>query len=478
MSRRDRVAASRAMSCEHVLEVARGDTPAGTVGELQQKHLLALNLRRARGAISFVPRSYYLPHEDGCRALCDESPRFVDDFMISHAVAILQMLASGTPRLCFNDASVEVAINVCRRYLEIGESAKITDGEWATLSTCELGFAKATTSTVDTSSTRLHDVLLTSQSRCDEVLDLLRSFSERAPELQLGWTATDPGKERRANSDNLGCIFQKYVERPHLVDPSKLSVEAPSRPGESHNGDAGSGTTLIATMHRPSGLYKYNIRLWVDISWSAAQPEAWLYEEGYVEFADSPHTDALDVPTAHISNLSKLGADASAPWCWPTSTYQSFMLAELGTDVYHQRIFPAMKVATREALATVRPRGPPDGVDGKARWKRFGLDFLIDDCLVAWLIECNYNPGMAAHRGRRGDIKRELVRRYYADEQSLRAGRIIGKESAAVASASEAMHGFERLAVVGWQLPQDIKQAAERKLPESAVEETGRRGLR
>ena len=79
---------------EPLLIRARGhDAGPGSVSEIHLKHLLALNLRKLRGAEhAFAPRSYILLPGDFFR---EEFNSFVLDFKISQALALVKHVACG-----------------------------------------------------------------------------------------------------------------------------------------------------------------------------------------------------------------------------------------------------------------------------------------------------------------------------------------------------------------------------------------------
>jgi hypothetical protein len=52
--------------------------------------------------------------------------------------------------------------------------------------------------------------------------------------------------------------------------------------------------------------FKYNVRFSLEVAWSSVHPEAWLYEDGYIELADAPfETGDFSEPCAHLTNLSR-----------------------------------------------------------------------------------------------------------------------------------------------------------------------------
>jgi len=247
---------------EDKMRLARGDTPAGTVGELQQKHLLALNLRSVKNSMVFTPRSYYMPplasqrqrqlqqQQNKPSDALDESDNFRRDFMLSHAAALLLRAVDTVPLLSGQqDEVIALACRVCCRSLSTTpENLWIEEHEWQTLSAFELHAEQQDAAQEKT--THLHPDIV---EEAKEVLDMLHS---RVPGLQLtllhqnvwilkpstgalgrgisfvtglgkdgGFEVAAPsGKLLRSGQEALGYIMQKYIENPHLIDPCGLAV--------------------------------------------------------------------------------------------------------------------------------------------------------------------------------------------------------------------------------------------------------------
>ncbi|CAK0816923.1 unnamed protein product [Prorocentrum cordatum] len=219
------------------------------------------------------------------------------------------------------------------------------------------------------------------------------------------------------------------------------------------------------------GSYKYGVRHWLDVLWCPDQPEAWFYEAGYLHFASRPYTEDLSVPTAHITNLSPPhDAKGQAPWSWSSDMYDHYLQSTFKggprEHIYREQLLPAMKAATASTLATVRPAAASSSSTGSVKWKRFGIDFMVDANLQVWMIEFNHNPGMASPKGSRGDLKRVLVNQFVADEQDLRRSRSTcasGPYVEAVVTqrgdtaqdadtiSSQWLCGFARLSVPTWR---------------------------
>jgi len=125
-----------------------------------------------------------------------------------------------------------------------------------------------------------------------------------------------------------GIIVQKYIEDPHLIDVERLArclldlrahdtVLSDAVAVGGSRSDTGGGNeralALDVNMHTDMRTrnhvhqvdHKYNTRFWLDVVWSVARREAWLYVTGYIELADCSYTDDLSQHTAHVTNLSR-----------------------------------------------------------------------------------------------------------------------------------------------------------------------------
>merc|ERR1712232_692473 len=130
------------------------------------------------------------------------------------------------------------------------------------------------------------------------------------------------------------------------------------------------------------------MRVWVLASF-VDPPAIWMYKETYVDLASQPFTSELR-PESHITNL---------------------------LQVHH-----IVGAIFRALLAS--PTSLPNRADTSGRFRRLGLDFLVDESSTVWLIEVNVlrnEYGLGCPNGSGGDVKRNLVRKLVEDEVTLRA---------------------------------------------------------
>ncbi|CAK0836814.1 unnamed protein product, partial [Prorocentrum cordatum] len=467
-----------------VLQAARlaASPAAGAVEELDRKHLLALNLRCLPAAHGLSPRAYYLPPPQGAGGDCGEGAAFRSDFALSEAASLLLRASA-----CLSSSSgggaakqrdprqeaVEVACAVCRSYLESDGGEWMNEGYWQALQSEAAGDGALPLAV------------------CEEAQRLLGLLQERLPFLQLGllvrnvWilkpvagahgqgiafiTALDADGtpvqtertekvsfQRRGLGDHLGFVVQKYIERPHLLSADILGDDGDA------SGETGHAQPRGQSQHRPRPMHKYSLRFWVDALWSSHRPEAWLYETGYVQLANSPYTEQLTEPTAHVSNLAQLAAPARSsglprtPAELSLEAYRRDRLRRQhpGADTYAERLLPQLRQVAAGALAAVRPGDPPEDQEEKAPgrrpWRRLGLDFAVSEDLRVWLIEVNKKPGMGCAKGRRGDATHRLVSRFFEAERALRCQRGGAQEECEAGSRA---FGFRRLDVATWGQP-------------------------
>lgn len=104
------------------------------------------------------------------------------------------------------------------------------------------------------------------------------------------------------NDAKHGCILQKAVERPHLLDRARLVQHWPGGfPRTEDQPMAEESKPVQREMH------KWNWRVWVLGSMgSESGPSAWLYNESYADLCGLPFTTKL-LASAHVSNLQPPG---------------------------------------------------------------------------------------------------------------------------------------------------------------------------
>ncbi|CAJ1371528.1 unnamed protein product [Effrenium voratum] len=238
-------------------------------------------------------------------------------------------------------------------------------------------------------------------------------------DLHLGGSPSLPMAECRGRAAQ-GYIVQKYVERPHLLDPAQM--------GEASNA--------------PSALYKYNLRILAAIRWDEV-PSIWVYEEGYINLCAEPY--AHSEAGAHISNLPGV-----CKRMWSTRMFSKY-LARSNADVWGDHVLPSIKKQISRIVSAASPlRGPkPSPERTRQPWKRFGFDFMLDEDLHVWLIEANHRPGMSCPKGPAGEEKRSLLERFYADERQLFGERLEEKRDDGIESIGQ----FRRVPVAVQQKP-------------------------
>jgi hypothetical protein len=615
--RRPREMGGRGTGCElGKKDVALGSLYRGTVGELHQKHLLALNIRSLPEALTLAPRAYLLSRETalafgGAAAAaaacalgrtpegvcCDvaaekEMQNFQIDYLVSMAASILRAgtyspAPAKTERGRPSRADVELAVAVCRAYLtpttrsrvlmlSAADRVRLCQGAYmphhtppkrallnATAAAAAAAAAEAEVDDADGCSgggggeagrgSEVADVLAQLQRLPDLQLDLLVSnvWIVKPATSAMGRGITflpqggggggggaggggGGGKLEKAGGDGQGYIVQKYIERPHLLSPQGLArartaLSNDDAPGFAclHDGDTcpngvGAGGDAAAArsarhlLHTHAGAeggadtgrggaaggdraktahcthFKYNVRFWLEVAWSSVHPEAWLYEDGYIELADAPfEAGDFSEPCAHVTNLSRQpgrgGAGAQGVTrLWTSDEYRECLSAScvegeqaLARDLvarvalHASRVLasismqpsPGAPVCSPAALASSastsagagknnpvykgmakaedarsvgcgggaegedaikdkqEQQGPSEDAVEKVKWKRFGVDFAVDEACGVWLIEFNVNPGMRAPRSRRGDAKRVLVQRFLRHERLLKDWR-------------------------------------------------------
>lgn len=231
----------------------------------------------------------------------------------------------------------------------------------------------------------------------------------------LRWAAA-VGRAGHAGASDArdGCLLQKLVERPHLMERAALASGA-----------------------APGALFKYNWRVLLNVS-LASPPEVWLFLDSNIDLAAREFSPSLD-PASHVTNLLRgdhvLGR-AVFQRHWRAAEFASALRgADPGAaagcaDPFEELLLPQARAIVRQLFDTLAipqssladaAQGPP------GRLKRLGLDFLVDENLGLWLMEVNRlngGYGLAAPRGSGGDVKREFVERLLEAEAQLQAARL------------------------------------------------------
>ena len=443
---------------ESLLLHARGhDAGPGSVSEIHLKHLLALNLRKLQGAEhAFAPRSYILHPGDFFR---DEFNRFALDFKVSQALAVVKHVACGDvdtgagitgghqieglwgrelPAIRWEpgpEASqplseiIDVALSVLQRLEKDEKNGAVSESEWIQLRSfdfrsvddispsqverCQSCWSRAQIKP-EWQTSLLHRNFWALKPSCGQFGRgiLLMDRLPEDPEQLLQWTAAvGRGGLKGGNDVKEGCVLQKLIEKPHLLNKQLLGLGNPDHLGQS------------------LGKFKYNLRMIV-LATLRSPCRIWLYNEGFVSLALCPFTSQLE-PLSHITNLRQ-GAGYESQRRWPIRDLDSYLREVNGSSFDEgfrpqvENIISSLFHALSLPPTSLLPLDPSEigrSAAGK-KLRRFGFDFLIDETETVWLLEVNFlKNGYAighAQSGPAGDAKRDCVQDFMAEEQELR----------------------------------------------------------
>ncbi|CAE8609497.1 unnamed protein product [Polarella glacialis] len=473
------------------LAVARRGDQCGSVKEINSKRLLALNLRKLGGGeFHFTPRSYVLVTD----SLGHEFVDFVHDFKASQAFAILKyvsndqsgcaglpcstrveppnlQLPEGTfgrelpdiswepgpdPTRGVTTDMVRTSVAVAERAIEVFHqggrisSVVVTDEEWTVLhdfsphaSPNGLDVAAYAPQAVQLLAALPPECQVTlleqnlwilkpslnggGNGRGIALVDRLPS----SPSQLLSWAAAvGRGGGGGVNDALDGCLLQKLVERPHLLDQLLLQDSAVSHTFQDVEQRWAVATQAVAEdvpRVQPNpfanvggiGLFKYNLRLWILAS-MASPPEVWLYRDSYVDLAATEFTADLNI-ASHVTNLQRGHRACQRYWALPDfSAYLRRMHG--GRDLYGEQILPQARAIICNVFRALQR--PPNSLLNKpvARLKRLGVDVLVDANHAVWLVEFNVlrnDYGLKAAKGQ--EAKDDLTRRLVEEETKLKA---------------------------------------------------------
>ena len=241
-----------------------------------------------------------------------------------------------------------------------------------------------------------------------------------------------------------------------LRDPA----DAPDTPGASDASDW-LVQAYLADPHLIDGR-KYVLRLYVLIS--RLEPlRVYGYQQGFAKLASRPYTlDDLDDPFVHQTNPDVNAGNTAAadPVVFiDLERYRAHLEAE-GADAQalFDRIHAQITMAVMAARDSMRTAAQSVGADQRGCFEFLGLDFLVDQALTPWLLECNLNPSLAtcAAPADGGDIEGRIKQRMVHDLVGLLglneperpradANATAAELQAEAAAELAAAGGFERL---------------------------------
>ncbi|CAE7512800.1 Ttll9 [Symbiodinium natans] len=342
--------------------------------------------------------------------------------------------------------SVSAALAVVRRAVEVSDrwplelpNLPIGDEEWALIRAYD----------THCPATDVHDALGECQKTCKTLLEraplylqlpllrhnfwalkpscgqfgrgimLLDRLPARPAQL-LDWAAcVGRGGQKGGKDLTQGCVLQKLIECPHLLDKAILDSRATDNASQ-----------LCMCMPADPAL-KYNLRM-IIVATLRLPCRIWLYKHGFISVALRAYTEQLN-PLSHITNLRGQGNESQRRW--PLEDLDRHLQVEQQgpfDEVLRPQIkkiisslFHALALAPCSLLPleeSQEANGHRSAMGKKVR--RFGFDFLVDESLSVWLLEVNFlKNGYAlghAQSGPAGDAKRTFVDQFMADEHLLR----------------------------------------------------------
>ncbi|CAJ1417448.1 unnamed protein product [Effrenium voratum] len=233
-----------------------------------------------------------------------------------------------------------------------------------------------------------------------------------------------------------GCVLQKLIEFPHLLDRHVLEQAEAMSPSP------------VPKSVTPKSGFKYNLRM-LALATLRLPWRCWLYSEGFVSLALKPFTHSAEAQS-QITNLRQ-GEGSDCQRRWPIRALDA-ALATSGLS-FEDHVRPQIRQVIRElfkALAAAPCSLLPledTAKEGEGRsaagrkLRRLGLDFLVDRNAKVWLLEVNFlKNGYAlghAQSGSAGDAKRGFVAEFLAEEEVLRRQVAAGEGEVVAASFEE-----------------------------------------
>jgi hypothetical protein len=133
--------------------------------------------------------------------------------------------------------------------------------------------------------------------------------NDSVPSLLLAWQAAVGRRGAQGINDaRHGCVLQKCVEEPHLVNRGVLMQHWPTGKAvdcqlNDEKATEGKPAEEAVPLPEPSW-FKYNLRIWMLASLGLS-PSCWLHNEGYIDLSGLEFTNKL-IPGAHVTNQVRL----------------------------------------------------------------------------------------------------------------------------------------------------------------------------
>lgn len=158
---------------------------------------------------------------------------------------------------------------------------------------------------------------------------------------------------------------------------------------------------------------KYSLRFYVLIA-SLDPLVVFVHEDGFCKFASRPFrldAEGLADRFAHLTNPDVLRDDPTTPVSGRNLTHAQYRqrLRDAGHD--DARLF--REIHRILALTVIAARGQivrrhrKDGLDWRRGFEILGVDVLVDDALLPWLLECNLLPSLEVEADPQTDAARD-----------------------------------------------------------------------
>lgn len=320
---------------------------------------------------SFWPRCHNLWNDAGIAS-------FSEDFVISGAVAALRPFAEGEDECDLAEVEAACAVLRARFSHNVPQADRSylrkhsADSEKLRKQACILLKAAAGRTRAERTQSRLNR---------RNIWILKPGNLSRGRGI---WVSSDEAQIRKQchGRDGTRWVAQKYIENPLVMDGKK-----------------------------------FDIRQWCMCT--CIQPlTVWFFSKCYLRFCcvDYDPSD-LNNQFSHLTNNSiQKNCDdfdeADSGAMGHSDDFAAWLQAETGTDVWTDKIQPAMRKSVVLALKAAQLHGAPERL---GTFEIFGFDFMIDEDYNAWLIEANLSPDLSHST----PVTAELVPEMIADTMKV-----------------------------------------------------------
>jgi len=370
-------------------------------------------------ADTIVPRTYDLSSPGEVEA-------FVEHFKTNHCVSILMGHVRRKGSKSFSDDIVQVAKRVLKKkgkhlddLLDEAEGTdltKITAVDWALLERVNL---ERPTSRLPAYRRRTSGLKTKRRKKKKKFADEKEEVSEAEEDEEINETQKfldaclekDP-QESLVGENNL------WIMKPASLSRGR-GIFVTNRLEEALDCAKGKEAMWMAQRYieRPLLIQgkKFDIRQWVMVtSWQ--QLGVWFYEDAYLRFSFDDF-DASDQRNklAHLTNYSvckhaKNFEEKRDETMMHSDDFATFLKDLDGTDLWKEKIQPAMKRAAYLALLSCQETAAPTSARENS-FEFLGFDFMVDTSYNVWLLEINSSPDLSYSTA----VTRKLVQQVLPD---------------------------------------------------------------